>query len=65
MKKVFAIFAISGVMFATSCGNKEVKEETVEVTETVETVEEEVIIEESTSDTTEVMIIEETVEEVK
>ncbi|MEN2281760.1 hypothetical protein AAGF08_06435 [Algoriphagus sp. SE2] len=52
-------------MFATSCGNKEVKEETVEVTETVETVEEEVIIEDSTSDSTDVIIIEETVEEVK
>ncbi|MBB6326926.1 mannose/cellobiose epimerase-like protein (N-acyl-D-glucosamine 2-epimerase family) [Algoriphagus iocasae] len=65
MKKVFAIFAISSVMFATSCGNKEVKEETVEVTETVEAVEEEVIIEESTADTTEVVIVEETVEEVK
>lgn len=37
MKKVFAIFAIVGLMATASCGNKEVTEEpTIEVVETVE-----------------------------
>jgi len=43
MKKVFAIFAIASMFAVSSCGNKEVKDETVE---TIEVVEEPVIVEE-------------------
>ncbi len=62
MKKVFAIFAIAGLMATASCGNKEVTEE---ATETVEVVEETTIeVVEETADTTAV-VVEEVVEEVK
>ncbi len=49
MKKVFAIFAIVGLMATASCGNKEVTEE---VTVEVETVEEAAPVEEVVVDTT-------------
>lgn len=55
MKKVFAMFAIAGMLFSASCGNKEVTEETTE--------EIEVVIEETEEATEEV--IEETTEEVE
>ncbi|HAH37834.1 MAG TPA: hypothetical protein DEQ87_20600 [Algoriphagus sp.] len=65
MKKVFAIFAIAGLMATASCGNKEVSEEATEVVETVEeTTEETVEAVEETTDSVEV-VVEETVEEVK
>jgi hypothetical protein len=35
MKKVFAMFAIAGMLFSASCGNKEVTEETTEEIEVV------------------------------
>jgi inosine/xanthosine triphosphate pyrophosphatase family protein len=35
MKKVFALFAITGMLFASSCGNKEVSEESTEEIEVV------------------------------
>ena len=50
MKKVFAIFAIVGLMATVSCGNKEVTEETT--IEVVETVEETAPVEEVVVDTT-------------
>lgn len=50
MKKVFAIFAIVGLMASASCGNKEVTEETT--IEVVETVEETAPVEEVVVDTT-------------
>jgi ABC-type phosphate/phosphonate transport system substrate-binding protein len=63
MKKVFAMFAIAGMLFSASCGNKEVSEETTEeievvIEETEETVEEateevEVVIEESVEEVVE------------
>ena len=55
MKKVFAMFAIAGMLFSASCGNKEVTEETTE--------EIEVVIEETEESAEEV--IEETTEEVE
>ncbi len=69
MKKVFAIFAIVGLMATASCGNKEVTEESTEVIEITEEPTEEVI--EITEDTTTVaidttaVVVEESVEEVK
>lgn len=54
MKKVFAIFAIVGLMATASCGNKEVTEETT--IEVVETVEEPAPVEEVVVDTTIVVI---------
>ncbi len=50
MKKVFAIFAIVGLMASASCGNKEVTEETT--IEVVEPVEETAPVEEVVVDTT-------------
>lgn len=50
MKKVFAIFAIVGLMATASCGNKEVTEETT--IEVVEPVEETAPVEEVVVDTT-------------
>lgn len=47
MKKVFAMFAIAGMLFSASCGNKEVTEETTE--------EIEVVIEETEESTEEVI----------
>jgi hypothetical protein len=61
MKKVFAIFAIAGLMATASCGNKEVTEETTESTEVVE---ETIEVVEETADSAAV-IVEEVVEEVK
>lgn len=41
MKKVFAMFAIAGMLFSASCGNKEVTEEIeVVIEETEEVIEE-------------------------
>jgi ABC-type phosphate/phosphonate transport system substrate-binding protein len=49
MKKVFAMFAIAGMLFSASCGNKEVTEETTEEIEVV--IEEtEEVIEEATEE---------------
>lgn len=62
MKKVFALFAVAGMLFTASCGNKEANDETQDT---------EIIIEETeevdaTTDTVDVVIIEETeVEEVE
>lgn len=63
MKKVFALFAVAGMLFSASCGNKEVSEEAVEATEVVieEAVEAtEEVIEEATEEISEE--VEETVE---
>lgn len=60
MKKVFALFAVAGMLFTASCGNKEVSEETeveVVIEETEEVIEDSV---EATEDTLEV--VEENVE---
>jgi hypothetical protein len=35
MKKVFAMFAVAGLLFTASCGNKEVTEEATEEVEVV------------------------------
>lgn len=35
MKKVFALFAITGMLFASACGNKEVSEEATEENEVI------------------------------
>ncbi|UZD21204.1 hypothetical protein PBT90_16890 [Algoriphagus halophytocola] len=65
MKKVFAIFAMASMFVASSCGNKEVKEEEVQTIEVVEEpAVEEVIIEETPADTA-VVVVEEVVEEVQ
>lgn len=54
MKKVFALFAVAGMLFTASCGNKEVSDEATEVEvvieETPEVVEEatEEVLEDST-----------------
>jgi hypothetical protein len=48
MKKVFAIFAIVGLMATASCGNKEVTEEVA----VEEVVVEEVAVEETSTDST-------------
>ncbi|MFT4855793.1 MAG: methyl-accepting chemotaxis protein [Algoriphagus sp.] len=65
MKKLFAIFAIAGLMATASCGNKEVTEETTETMESTEEVVEETIeVVEETADSSAVMV-EEVVEEVK
>jgi ElaB/YqjD/DUF883 family membrane-anchored ribosome-binding protein len=61
MKKVFALFAVAGMLFTASCGNKEVSEEATEEIEVV--IEEtEEVIEESVEEAEEV--IEEATEEV-
>ncbi|MFD2033990.1 hypothetical protein ACFSKL_04255 [Belliella marina] len=62
MKKVFALFAVAGMLFTASCGNKEVSEENeieVVIEETEEVIEDSV---EAVEDSVEV--IEENVEEV-
>jgi uncharacterized Zn finger protein (UPF0148 family) len=61
MKKVFALFAITGMLFSASCGNKEVTEE---ASEEIEVIIEET--EEAVEETTEEIevVIEESVEEV-
>ncbi|WP_304516706.1 hypothetical protein [Cecembia rubra] len=59
MKKVFALFAITGMLFASACGNKEVSEE---ATEEIEVIIEET--EEITDETEEVIEETEEVEEV-
>lgn len=65
MKKVFAIFAIVGLMATASCGNKEVTEEATETVESTEVVVEETIeVVEETADSSAV-VVEEIVEEVK
>jgi ketopantoate reductase len=64
MKKLFAIFAIAGLMATASCGNKEVTEETTETMESTEVVEETIEVVEETADSSAV-IVEEVVEEVK
>ncbi len=51
MKKVFALFAITGMLFASSCGNKEVSEESTEEIEVV--IEETEVAPEVIEDTTE------------
>jgi gas vesicle protein len=43
MKKVFALFAVAGMLFTASCGNKEVSEEATEEIEVVIEETEEVI----------------------
>ncbi|MFC0261432.1 hypothetical protein [Fontibacter flavus] len=61
MKKVFALFAVAGMLFTASCGNKEVSEEATEEIEVV--IEEtEEVIEDSVEEAEEV--IEEATEEV-
>lgn len=68
MKKVFAIFAIAGLLATAACGNKEVKEVTSEMEESTEVIVEETIeIVEETSDSTAVIVEEvvEVMEEVK
>lgn len=49
MKKVFAIFAIAGLIATASCGNKTTEEVTVEETVIVE---ETPVVEEAPADTT-------------
>lgn len=51
MKKVFAIFAIAGLIATASCGNKTTEEVTVEETVVVE---ETPVVEEAPLDTTDV-----------
>jgi len=52
MKKVFALFAITGMLFASACGNKEVSEEATEEIEVI--IEEtEEVIEEATEEVVE------------
>jgi hypothetical protein len=63
MKKVFAIFAIAGLMATASCGNKEVTEETTVTVESEEVVEDTIEVVEETDSTA--VMVEETVEEVK
>ncbi|RZS95909.1 hypothetical protein [Cecembia calidifontis] len=61
MKKVFALFAITGMLFASACGNKEVSEEATEeieviIEETEEGIDEaEEVIEEATEEVEEVV----------
>lgn len=43
MKKVFAIFAIAGLIATASCGNKTTEETSTEATEVVEETTEEVV----------------------
>lgn len=40
MKKLLTLFAISGMLFVSSCGNKEVSEEATEVEVVIEDAEE-------------------------
>jgi hypothetical protein len=62
MKKVFAIFAIVGLMATASCGNKEVTDETTEAVESTEVIVEEPIeVVEETADSAAV-VVEEVVE---
>jgi hypothetical protein len=51
MKKVFAMFAVAGLLFTASCGNKEVTEETTEVEVVIEETEE--VTEETVEEATE------------
>lgn len=61
MKKVFAIFAIVGLMATASCGNKEVTDETAEPVESTEVIVEEPIeVVEETADSA--AVVEEVVE---
>lgn len=53
MKKVFAIFAIAGLIATASCGNKTTEEVTVEETVVVE---ETPVVEEAPLDTTAVAV---------
>lgn len=48
MKKVFALFAVAGMLFTASCGNKEVSDETTEVEVVIEETPE--VIEDSTEE---------------
>ncbi len=59
MRKVFALFAITGMLFASSCGNKEVSEESTEEIEVVieETEEAPEVIEGTIEESTEDSII--------
>ncbi len=52
MKKVFALFAIAGMLFASSCGPKEVSDEATEEVEVVieETEEAPEVMEEDTTE---------------
>lgn len=65
MKKVFAIFAIVGLMATAACGNKEVSSDTEETIEVI--VEETEEITEEITDSTAVLVEEvvEVIEEVK
>jgi hypothetical protein len=56
MKKLFAIFAIAGLMATASCGNKEVTEETTETMESPEVVEETIEVVEETADSSAVIV---------
>ncbi len=56
MKKLFAIFAIAGLMATASCGNKEVTEETTETMESTEVVEETIEVVEETADSAAVVV---------
>ena len=63
MKKLFILFAISGLMVASSCGKKDATEVETMVEETTETIEESVETVEEVADDV-VDTTEETVEEV-
>jgi hypothetical protein len=53
MKKLLTLFAISGMLFVSSCGNKEVSEEATEVEVVIEEAEEAPeVMEEVIEDTT-------------